>query len=37
LRIDGNKIGRHAAQLMLGRAGPRRVDVGFTLVRRASS
>jgi LacI family gluconate utilization system Gnt-I transcriptional repressor len=37
VRIDGSRIGRHAAQLMLGRAGPRRIDVGFTLVRRESS
>jgi LacI family gluconate utilization system Gnt-I transcriptional repressor len=37
VRINGRAIGRHAAGLMLHRDGPRRIDVGFTLMRRKSS
>jgi LacI family transcriptional regulator, gluconate utilization system Gnt-I transcriptional repressor len=37
VRIDGGEIGREAARLVLGRDGPRQVDLGFTLVRRESS
>ena len=36
IRVHGDAIGRTAAQLMLTRAGPRQVDLGFELVLRDS-
>ena len=36
IRVHGDAIGRTAAKLMLTRDGPRRIDLGFELVLRAS-
>ena len=36
IRVHGDAIGRTAAQLMLSREGPRRIDLGFELVLRDS-